>query len=353
MKGKGVNVMQKWYEEKIEDSDVVISSRVRLARNLKKYCFQGKLRDEDAAKLVSEVTGISHDLKVENDLNLKSYQVNTLTDLEKASMVEWHMISPMLAENRQSTGLLVSEDESLSIMINEEDHIRIQSISGGLNMNQVWNKANQLDDILSEKFEYAFDDKYGYLTTSPTNVGTGLRASIMLFLPALTMAGKIQHLADEVGKYGAQIRGIYGDGSKSLGNIYQISNQKTLGCQENDILDNLTQIVKQAIVQERKRREYLVTVNNDEIEDKVYRSYGVLKYAKKLSTVDAMTLLAQLKLGIDTQLIELKHELNIFQLMMEIQPANLQKIFGKNIGSTERDHYRAEYVNRKLPEINI
>lgn len=343
--------MQKWYETKVEESDVVISSRVRLARNLKKYCFHDKLTDTAANDLVTEILSISEELELDEQTKLVAHQVNKLTDTDKASMVEWHKISPMLAEKKQSTGLLISEDESISIMINEKDHIRIQAISGGLNMMQALSRANQLDDLLSEKIEYAFDDKYGYLTTNSTNVGTGLRASCMLFLPALTMAGKIQQLSDEIGKFGAQIRGIYGDGTKSFGNIYQISNQKTLGCQESEIIENLTQIVKQAIVQERKRREYLLTMNAEDIEDKVFRSYGVLKYAKKLSTVDAMTLLAQLKLGLDTQLLELQEEQNIYKLMMEIQPANLQKIIGKNIGSVERDHYRADYINSKLSEL--
>lgn len=343
--------MQKWYETEVDKKNVVISSRVRLARNLKNYCFDEKLKDKDAIELVSEIMSIENDLQKSEEKEYNSIEVNKLTDLEKTSMVEYHMMSPLLSEKKQRTGLLVSKDHGISIMINEEDHIRIQSVSSGMNMKKALERAEKIDDIISEKFEYAFDDKFGYLTSSPTNVGTGLRASYMLFLPALTMAGKIQKLADEVGKYGAQLSGIYGGETEHLGNIYQISNQKTLGSQENDIIDSLTQIVKQAVIQEKKRREYLLTVNGDEIEDKVFRSYGVLKYAKRLNTMDAMTLLAQLKLGVDTDIIRLKQDKNIFQMMMEIQPANLQKIIGKNIGSNERDFYRAEYINKALPEL--
>lgn len=346
-----VKNMQKWYEAEVEDSDVVISSRIRLARNLNKYCFCDKLTEDDAKKMVQEIMGVKDYLSSGVTESFHGYLPNEMAELDKSSMVEWHMISPSFAEKKQNTGLIVSEDESLSILINDEDHIRIQSINGGLNMDRAFRRADALDDVLSEKFDFAFDEKFGYLTTSPTNVGTGLRASYMLFLPALTMAGKIQKLADEIGKYGIQIRGIYGDGTKSFGNIYTISNQKTLGCQESEILENLTQIVKQAISQERKRREYLITVNSEELEDKVYRSYGILKYAKKVNTVDAMTLLAQLKFGVDTNLIKLRQDTNLFQMIMEIQPASLQKISGKSMGSTERDHYRAEYINHKLPEL--
>ena len=343
--------MQKWYETEVDKKNVVISSRIRLARNLKNYCFQEKLKDEDAQELVSEIMSIKNDLEKSEGIEYNSFQVNKLADLEKASMAEYHMISPLLSGKKQSTGLLSSQDQGMSIMINEEDHIRIQAVSSGMSMKKALERAEKIDDIISEKFEYAFDDKFGYLTSSPANVGTGLRASYLLFLPALTMAGKIQKLSDEIEKYGAVIRGVYGEGKDHLGNIYQISNKKTLGSKESEIVESLTHIVKQAVEQEKKRREYLLTVNGDEIEDKVYRSYGVLKYAKRLNTMDAMTLLAQLKLGVDTDLIKLKEEKNIFQMMLEIQPANLQKIIGKSIASNERDFYRAEYLNHALPEL--
>ncbi len=343
--------MPKWYEETNNDLDVVLSSRIRLARNLKNYNFSVCLDDEHAKELVGTISGCAKTLGEKSSQPFELCQVNRLTEVEKASLVEWHTISPLLAEKKQETALLYSHDESINIMVNEEDHIRIQVFHAGMDMYAALEKADKIDDILSEELPYAFDDKFGYLTTSPGNVGTGLKASYMVFLPALTMAGKIQRLADEVGKYGIEIRGIYGEGTKSLGYIYQISNQKTLGCSEPEIIDNLNQIVKQTIIQERKRREYLISMNGDEIEDKVYRSYGVLKYAKRLNTVDAMMLLAQLKLGMDAGLIKLKEEFDVHTLMMEIQPANLQRMLGKNITGTERDRYRAEFLNQKMVDI--
>lgn len=343
--------MQKWYEENTHDNDVVISGKIRYARNLRKYCFDGKLKNEAATELVNELLKVKEELEKKEGYKFFGCNVDKLSDLEKASMVECQMISPMLSAKNQSTGLILSEDEGVSLMFNEEEHVRIQSFHNGLNIKEALSRADRVDDIISENYEYAFDDRYGYLTTSSTNVGTGLRATYMLFLPALSMTGKIQHLTDEVAKYGAQIRGAYGDGTKSLGDLYQISNQKTLGCQESEIIENLTQIVKQAVVLEMKRRDYLLNANIDELEDKVYRSYGVLKYAKKLNTMDAMTLLAQLKFGIDTNIIKMKNSQNIVQIMREIQPANIQRIAKKGMGSAERDHFRAEYVNKKLDNL--
>ena len=220
-----------------------------------------------------------------------------------------------------------------------------------MNMEKALLDADRIDDFFSEQLGYEFDDRYGYLTSCPTNVGTGLRASYMVFLPALNITGKIDKLAEEIGRYGAQIRGIYGEGTKGLGHIFQISNKTTLGRSEKEIIDNLEKIVEQAILQERNLREYLLNMNGDEIEDKVYRSYGVLKYAKKINTVDALMMLSQLKLGLDVGLMKLKEPLNVHKLMMEITPANLQKSLGKSIGRGERERYRAEYINKKLPQL--
>ncbi|ABX43813.1 protein arginine kinase [Lachnoclostridium phytofermentans] len=343
--------MNKWYEEQSTDSDVVISSRIRLARNIKGFYFQERMNRESAIQLVTKVTGLTKDLELKENQKFYHCNVNKLRDIDKASMVEWHIISPLLAEKELETGLIVSEDEGISVMVNEEDHLRIQAISSGMNMEKAFLDADRVDDFFSEQLGYAYDDRYGYLTSCPTNVGTGLRASYMVFLPALNIAGKIEKLAEEIGRYGAQIRGIYGEGTKGLGHIFQISNKTTLGRSEKEIIDNLEKLVDQVVFQERKRREYLINMNMDEIEDKVYRSYGVLKYAKKINTVDALMMLSQLKLGMDAGLMKLSEPLNIHKLMMEVTPGNLQKSLGKSVGRGERDRYRAEYINNKLPQL--
>lgn len=343
--------MLKWYKEAAKNSDVVISSRIRLARNLKKYPFSIKLNEEQAKQLVQETKEASKTLEKQTDKKFNSCNVNVLSEIDKTAMVERHVISPLLVEKEQSTGLILSEDEKVSIMINEEDHIRIQSITGGMNIAEAFRTANQVDDLTSELFDYAFSEKYGYLTSCPTNLGTGLRASYMMFLPALTVAGRITHLAEELGKYSIALRGTYGEASKSYGNIYQISNQKTLGSTEKEIIEKLNRIVEQVMKQERRQREVLLTNSYDEIEDKIYRSFGILKYAKQISSADAMTLLAQLKLGIDMELIHIGQNYNVHELMMEIQPGNLQYHLDKSISCTQRDKFRADYIRKRLPDV--
>lgn len=341
--------MLKWYEEIVPDSDVVISSRVRLARNLDNYPFSSKITEEQANSLVNEVKGVSSSLSEKDNRRYYACNISTLSDIDKTAMVERHIVSPLLAQKEQTTGLILSEDETISIMINEEDHVRIQAIVGGMNLEKAYQEADRIDDIAYEKLHFAYDEKYGYLTSCPTNAGTGMRASCMVFLPALSSARLIQKLIEEVGKYGVTIRGIYGEGTKSLGNIYQISNQKTMGNSESEIIENLKRIVFQVVKQERKRREYMLSVSTDEIEDQVFRSYGVLKYARQISSEDAMALLSQLKFGADCGLVKFDKEFNVHKLMMGVQPGSLQWTLGKNVGSLTRDQSRAEYIRKELP----
>ncbi|NLO09290.1 MAG: protein arginine kinase [Clostridiales bacterium] len=343
--------MLKWYEENVPDGDVVISSRVRLARNLEDYKFSPLLDEGEAVKLVDQVKGITSTLAEEDHRKYYSCNIKSLSDIDKAAMVERHIVSPLLVDKEQTTGLILSEDETVSIMINEEDHLRIQAIVGGMNLEKAYEVANHIDDLAYDKLKIAYDEKYGYMTSCPTNVGTGMRASCMVFLPALSAAKLIQKLIEEVGRYGVTIRGIYGEGTKSLGSIYQISNQKTLGNSEREIIQNLNRIVDQVMKQERKRREYMLSLNTDEIEDQVYRAYGILKYARQITPDDAMTLLSQIKFGADSGLIKFDREFNVHKMMMGVQPGSLQWTLGKNVGSTTRDKSRAEYISKELPRL--
>lgn len=342
--------MFKWYDESGDFTDVVISSRVRLARNLKKYPFSIRLSQEGAKALVEEVSGKLKNTKSE-DGTLLACSLDSMDDIERTAMVERHILSPMIAEKKQTAGLLMSENEAICVLINEEDHLRIQGMAGGMNIQKAFERANRIDDMAEKAMEFAYDEKYGYLTSCPTNVGTGMRASYMMFLPALGAAGKINRLADEVGKYGAALRGMYGEGTEGTANIYQISNQKTLGSSEEDIIENLNNIALQVILQERKRREYVLMNNFEVIEDQIYRSYGVLKYTRQIGAKDAMTLLAQIKLGFDTGILKSDEPVNIFRMMMDIQPSNLQCRLGKNTGSMKRDKARAAYLNQNLPKL--
>lgn len=342
--------MLKWYEEAGEYGDIVISSRVRLARNLKKYPFSICLSEKEAAAMVDEVSQRLRNVK-SSEGRLLASRLDAMDDMERCAMVERHILSPLIAEKKQAAGLLMSENEAVCVLLNEEDHLRIQGLTGGMNIKKAFERANQIDDIISQEMEIAYDEKYGYLTSCPTNTGTGMRASYMMFLPALGAAGKINRLADEVGKYGAAMRGMYGEGTEGTANIYQISNQKTLGSSEEDIIENLNSIALQVILQERKRREYVLVNNFEVIEDQIYRSYGVLKYTKQINAKDAMTLLAQIKLGFDTGILKSDESVNVFRLMMDIQPSNLQCCLGKNTGSIKRDKARAAYLNKNLPKL--
>lgn len=338
--------MNKWYEKKPEES-IVISSRVRLARNLAEYHFAGKMKDKECEALARRVRGMAAALEGKDGMKYYSCSVNKLSELEKASLTEWYIISDLLAKKRQETALVLAEDEGISIMVNEEDHIRIQAVAPGADIEGAYVRAMRVDDSL-EELGYAYDDRYGYLTTSPLNAGTGMRASFLVFLPAITMAGKIQKLADEVAKYGVLVRGIPGDGTKTFGYLYRISNRKTLGCTEREILENLRQIMGEVVGQEKKYREYLYNKNMDDIEDKVYRSFGVLRYAKKISTEDGLTLLGQVKLGRDMGMLAINPGVSLYEQMIRIQPANLQKICGKSMNKAQRELYRGEYLNRLM-----
>lgn len=342
--------MLRWFEKEGSNSDVVISSRVRLARNLADYNFSLKLSGEDAGRMTDEVMdkiSVIPDLKEYSSFNFKD-----MNDYQKVAMTERHVISPYLLSQKIAAGM-VSPEEDVSIMLNEEDHIRIQSFVEGSDILSAYKKADSIDDILSGVVEYAYDSQYGYLTTCPSNVGTGLRASYMLHLPALTGTSKLNSLASEVGRFGLNIRGIYSDGTKVIGDIYQISNQVTLGFSEMDIIDNLSNIVYQIVEQERAARKQYINKRFMTAQDAVYRSYGVLKYARKLSFKDAMVLLSELRMGISQGLLELaeKKPFSTYNMIIGIQPANLHLIAGRDLLEEELDIERAGFIRQNLPKI--
>lgn len=335
-----------------DTSDIFISSRIRFARNLNDYNFAPKLSQQAADELVGRVKEILPKLKELNQ-NKRYYScdVNELAELDRNAMVEKHIISPEFAAKKQHTGLILSEDETVSIMINEEDHVRIQVLQSGMNLEEALKEANAIDDLMHEMLGFAFDEKLGYLTTCPTNVGTGLRASYMVFLPALTTAKRMPQLIEEVSKYGIAIRGMYGEHSKSMGGLYQISNLKTLGYSETELIQNLNRFVAQIVQQEKKLRIYMLSTEYDELQDQVSRSYGILKYAKRISSSEAMSLLADVKFGMDTGLLKPIDPPNLFRLMMAIRPCSLQWKLSKNVGKTTRDRIRADYIRNHLPDI--
>lgn len=342
--------MLRWFEVNGKNSDVVISSRVRLARNLEGYNFSLKLEPEDARKMIDDSLEKIRGMKEFTDFS--TYDFKDLDVYQKVAMKERHVISNFLLNQDMAAGL-VSPDENMSIMINEEDHIRIQAYVSGMDMNKAYTMADKADDSIGKGLKYAYDEKYGYLTTCPSNVGTGMRASYMLHLPALAGSNRIAGIATEIGRFGLVLRGIYGEGSRSLGYIYQVSNQVTLGLSEREIIDNLNNITQQIITQERNLRKQYVTKKRTTALDGVYRSYGVLKYARKMSLKDGMVLLSELRLGLAENLIKVASDVDcsIYQLMIGIQPANLQMLSGHELSEEEIDVQRSEFIRDNLPLI--
>ena len=328
--------MLRWFETNGKESDVVISSRVRLARNVKKYNFSLKLTENDAVKMIDELSEAINSLDIVKDYS--SYNFKTLDEYQKQAMKERHVISNFLLGQKQAAGF-VSKDEDISIMLNEEDHIRIQAYAPGMDMEKA--------------FELADKEKYGYLTTCPSNVGTGMRASYMLHLPALAGNNRISGLASEVGRFGLVLRSVYGDGSKNYGDIYKLSNQITLGVSEKEIIDNLTHIANQIISQERTLRKQYVLNKRLSASDIAYRSYGVLRYARKLSLNDAMLLLSQIRLGLAQGLIgtDMENEFCVYQLMIGVMPANLALMNDSDMSPEEIEEYRAKFIRDNLPVI--
>lgn len=341
--------MSKWYEEEKSNNGIIISSRVRLARNLKKYNFYNKLSAEDAEKMIEEVKDSILGSRTVFGEQFKYIPVNKLDENEKFSMVERHIISPELMRNNKPCGVLVKDDETISIMLNEEDHIRIQAIAAGDNIDEAYDTADKIDNLIEESVEYAFSEKFGYLTSCPTNVGTGLRASYMMHLPQLERTGQIRSLTQAISKFGITVRGIYGEGSEAMGSIYQVSNQVTLGQSEREIIENLKKVVSTIVQREQELEKNAYARAKDDIEDKVWRSYGILKTARKISAKEAMQMLSNL-MEAKNMGVEPMPDINIkpVELMINIQPAIIQTTNGKDMTPGERDKARADYIRKIL-----
>lgn len=330
-----------------DNCGLVISSRIRLARNLAKIPFSHKLtvqKSKEVIELVENAFYTSSDTK-------EKFTTNYLwekSDNDKNIYLEKHLISKNLIDNSSKSAFILDDQETISIMINEEDHVRIQCITGGLNLEEVYDLSEKMDDLLEENLQYAFDEKLGYLTACPTNVGTGLRASVMLHLPALSLNNQLNGLLNALAQVGMTIRGLYGEGSKAIGNIYQISNQVTLGRNEEEILSNLKALVLQIISQERISRENLMKKYKYELEDKIYRALGVLKSAVLLNSTECLKLLSDVRLGVEMGIIKNVDKITLNKLLVEVQPATIQKEYKECLSNKDRDFNRAKFVREKL-----
>lgn len=335
----------KWYRHSGPEGDVVISTRIRLARNLPQFPFPATMTDEQKLQ-VMDILRKTLEKPPEGIGPLRFLSMAEISGVDAQSMVERHLISPEFAQCGEGSGLLACEDESLSFMINEEDHLRLQVMRAGLALDDAYAAADALDTWLDDKLHFAFDDRLGYLTQCPSNLGTGMRASLMLHLPALQERNALQQLANTVSKLGLTIRGLYGEGSKSEGAIYQLSNQVTLGISEAAAIENLKGIASQIIRQERVAREALR--QNPHFKDRVWRSLGLLRTARLLSHDEFMALISNVRVGLATGTLEGVSLDVVGELINDAQPATLMKQEGKELDAMGRDAARARMVRQRL-----
>ncbi len=328
-------------------SDIVISSRIRLARNVEGIPFSPRAKQAELKSIYELSRQIVEEDSLFKDSNL--LLLDELTPLESQFLVEKHLISIYHArEKRSYRGCVFNQRETLSIMVNEEDHFRIQYLLPGLQLNNIWKFINKIDDKIEKKVTYAFSEKEGYLTSCPTNVGTGMRASVMLHLPALAMINGINDILKAISKIGYVVRGFYGEGTEVMGNLFQISNQITLGLSEEEIIDNLERVNQQIISKEQKVRRDLLANSKSQLEDKVWRAYGILSSARIISSTEAMELLSKLKFGVELEIITYPDLGTLNKLMLLIQPAYLQMLAGRDLDPFGRDLQRAVLIRNKI-----
>ncbi|WP_236027778.1 protein arginine kinase [Candidatus Methylacidithermus pantelleriae] len=326
---------------------VVICCRVRLARNVTGFAFPGWARKTERERLLEHVLPV-----VASHSEMKDPAICDTMDhfsaLEKQVLVEEHLVSRELAGRNTGSGLVVNRPRSVSIMINEEDHLRLQAFKAGLQLQAAWELADRLDSDLDEKLEFAFSSHLGYLTACPTNVGTGLRASAMLHLPGLVLSDQIGQIVKAANRIGLAVRGLYGEGTEALGNLFQLSNQMTLGESEEEILGRLDKVIRQIVEHEENARQKLVQERPRYIADQVSRAYAILTHAYTLSSKEALNLLSILRLGVDLGIFPENGRQLIDECFIQTQPAHLQVIYAQRLNAEERDALRADLLRNRL-----
>jgi protein arginine kinase len=326
--------------------DIAVSTRIRLARNLADHPFPDRMSDEQAEEILEKVSGLFQPL----DAGARFHTVRLTREnrLKARVLVENHLISPEFAGSDRPHGVILSEARGISVMVGEEDHIRIQTIGPGLCLEERMQEAQRVDEIIDGGLLYAFDGDFGYLTSCPTNLGTALRASVMLHLPALTESGAIREIVTAVGKMGLAVRGLYGEGSQVQGALYQVSNQTTLGLTESEIIDRVTAVVERIVEQERALRTRFKTQRPARFQDRVWRAWGLLSHARLLSGEDAMRLLSDLRWGVAEGELPPMPMTRLNDLLRDIQPGVLANAAGRALDAGARDAARAGAVRAAL-----
>ena len=345
-----LNQLGPWLKGEGPHSDIVISSRIRLARNISGYPFISKATEQDRQRIEEAVDRAVKNVHENDDLFV--VDLEPLSQLQRQMLVERQLISREIAETPGPRAVYIANDESYSIMVNEEDHLRMHALTSGLNLHTVWERINSLDDHLESHIPYTFSKELGYLTACPTNVGTGMRVSVMMHLPALSIAQEIDKVFRGLSKLNLAVRGIYGEGSQALGEFYQISNQITLGRSEEELIEQVQEIVERIVQYERKAREALLEANEEVLLDKASRALGVLQTARTMSSEEAMHLLSTLRLAVNMKMLGAPKISLINELLLFTQPAHLQQFAGSELSPSNRDLSRAQYLRKRLAEIS-
>ncbi|GIW82507.1 MAG: protein-arginine kinase [Gemmatales bacterium] len=341
-----INHNGEWLRGEGPESDIVISSRVRLARNLAAFPFTNRATPHQKG----EIEALLRNRIAKLDTHFTYHSVHLLDPLERQLLVERQLISRELAAAEGPRGVAVSDRETASIMVNEEDHIRLQVIRSGFALDEVWQEIDTLDDKLEELVSYSFSEEFGYLTACPTNVGTGMRASVMLHLPALVLTKQIEKVFRALQKIHLAVRGLYGEGSRASGDFYQISNQVTLGKSETTILNEIREVIPQIIHYERQARQKLVTDTKQVLQDRVSRAFGTLCSATMMTSEETMDLLSSVRLGINLGLLNDITIPTVNTLFLQTQPAHLQKLIGEPLDGEDRNAARARHLRSRLRE---
>lgn len=340
-----------WLDASGEHSGIVLSTRIRLARNLQGHAFGPRARVNDRAAILDRIRGV-----VERVPHLAESQVQELGELDRrgvALLLERRLVSPDLMGDKGTgpipgSAVVMGGDRGVSVMVNEEDHLRLQTLHSGLDLREAWNQADELDEEMGRELPYAYHHEFGFLTSCPTNVGTGLRASVLLHLPALVLTKEIGKVLQGLAQVGLTFRGLYGEGSEVVGNFFQLSNQTTLGKSEEDLVDHLDRMVRQVIQYELHARQVLLRDAAAVTEDKIWRAYGLLRYARSLSFEELMNLLSGVRLGASLKLLPGLRVYALNRIMIFTQPAHLEEAAGRDLSPGEGDAHRAAYVRRIL-----
>ena len=335
--------------DKTFTNDIAISSRIRLARNIENTLFPQMASEADLTKVENAVTEALRSEKLAGE-KYRFYEIRNMTETQRTSLAESRLIRSELGKYDHS-GAIINDSNSVSVMINEEDHIRIQSVKPGFDLFAAYRVADRIDDIIGESVNYAFSEKYGYLTSCPTNLGTGMRAGVMVHIPAIVMKNSLAGIISVAQSSGLEIRGAYGEGTAAMGDLFQISNRVSLGKSEIEIVQSIHEFTKEIIKTERAARNELLLLQEDDIKNEVQRAYGILTNAHMISTEEAMKLLSLLRLGTDVRLIENVSPKVVDKLMTEIQPATLTLRYRIRTDARSRDLLRAQHIKTALGDL--